>query len=67
MVPVAFEHFSTLHPEFGLKEINVRDYLEAEDRLSPVRPRVEDVGAVEGEGEEHRVPGGEVARAERQV
>jgi GNAT superfamily N-acetyltransferase len=47
MVPVALAHFTEVHPEFGLREANVRDYLEAEDRLSPVKPRLEDIGSVE--------------------
>lgn len=47
MVPVALDHFTTVHPEFGLREQNVRDYLEAEDRLAPVRPRLDDLGEVE--------------------
>lgn len=47
MVPVALTHFTETHPEFGLREVNVRDYLEAEDRLSPVRPRLADIGEVQ--------------------
>ncbi len=47
MVPVALEHFTSVHPEFGLREVNVRDYLEAEDRLAPVRPRQAEVREVE--------------------
>ncbi len=47
MVPVALAHFTDVHPEVGLTEVNVRDYLEAEDRLSPVRPRLDDIGEVE--------------------
>ena len=47
MVPVAFAHFTEKHPEFGLTEQNVRDYLEAEDRLSPVRPRVDEIASIE--------------------
>jgi len=47
MVPVALAHFTEVHPEFGLSEVNVRDYLEAEDRLAPVQPRLEEIGEIE--------------------
>jgi GNAT superfamily N-acetyltransferase len=47
MVPVALAHFTEVHPQMGLREVNVRDYLEAEDRLSPVRPRLDEIGTVE--------------------
>lgn len=47
MVPVALAHFTEKHAEMGLREVNVRDYLEAEDRLGPARPRLDDIGAVE--------------------
>lgn len=47
MVPVALAHFTEVHPQMGLREMNVRDYLEAEDRLGPARPRLDDIGEVE--------------------
>jgi GNAT superfamily N-acetyltransferase len=47
MVPVALMHFTEIHPEYGLREVNIRDYLEAEDRLSPVRRRLDEIGPVE--------------------
>lgn len=47
MTAVAFAHISEEHPQMGLREVNVRDYLEAEDRLGPAKPRVEGIGTVE--------------------
>jgi GNAT superfamily N-acetyltransferase len=47
MVPVALAHYTEGHPAWGLREANIRDYLEAEDRLSPVKPRLEEIGEIE--------------------
>ena len=39
-------HMGEVH-NFELTSANVRDYLEAEERLSPVRPRLGEIGSVE--------------------
>ncbi len=45
LVPLAQEHMNGTHG-MQLTETNTRDYFEAEDRLSPVRPRLDDIGDV---------------------
>ncbi len=47
MVPSALAHFTDEHPFMGLREVNVRDYLEAEDRLATVEPRRDKLGEIE--------------------
>jgi ribosomal protein S18 acetylase RimI-like enzyme len=46
LVPLAKAHLAETH-DFKLTNANVRDYFEAEDRLSPVRPRLDEIGEVE--------------------
>jgi GNAT superfamily N-acetyltransferase len=46
LVPLALAHFEQNHPELGLVETNVRDYLEAEERLSKNTERLPQIGAV---------------------
>lgn len=46
LVAPARAHMNEAHG-FDLTEANTRDYFEAEDRLSPVRPRLDEIGAVE--------------------
>jgi GNAT superfamily N-acetyltransferase len=47
LVPIVLAHFEQTHPEFGLVEVNVRDYLEAEQRLSRATERLPHIGDVE--------------------
>jgi GNAT superfamily N-acetyltransferase len=46
LVPLARAHMNDVHG-MNLSEANTRDFFEAEDRLSPVRPRLDDIGEVE--------------------
>lgn len=41
------EHFDERHPELGLTESNVRNYLESEDRSTGSTARLEEIGEVE--------------------
>ncbi|HYE77680.1 MAG TPA: GNAT family N-acetyltransferase, partial [bacterium] len=34
-------HADAVHPDLGLSDLNIRDFIEASFRLSPVRPRLE--------------------------
>jgi ribosomal protein S18 acetylase RimI-like enzyme len=47
LVPIALAHFEQQHPELGVNEVNVRDYLEAEERLSDATERLAHIGDVE--------------------
>jgi ribosomal protein S18 acetylase RimI-like enzyme len=46
LIAPARAHMNEAHG-FGLTDANTRDYFEAEDRLSPVRPRLDEIGEVE--------------------
>ena len=46
LVPLAREHMNGAHG-MQLTEANTRDYFEAEDRLAPVRPRLDEIGDIE--------------------
>jgi GNAT superfamily N-acetyltransferase len=39
-------HFDEAHPDLGINEVSVRNYLEAEVRLSPEKERLSDIGEV---------------------
>lgn len=47
LVPVALAHFTRDHPELGIQRHHVRDYLEAEDRLTGGTDRLPELGTVE--------------------
>jgi GNAT superfamily N-acetyltransferase len=40
-------HFDEIHPELGITEVSVLNYLEAEDRLIGPTVRLEEIGAIE--------------------
>ena len=40
------EHWGSAHPEFGLTEVNVRNYLEAEQRIDGPTERLDEIGEV---------------------
>lgn len=46
LVPLAREHMNGVHG-MQLSEANTRDYFEAEERLAPVRPRLDQIGEVQ--------------------
>lgn len=47
LVPLVLSHFDTAHPELGITEVSVRNYLEAEDRLTGPTERLDGIGSVE--------------------
>ena len=47
LAPVVLEHFTEAHPGFELVEINVRDYLVAEERLAPFVEPLDIIGPIE--------------------
>lgn len=47
LTPTALAHFTEVHPEFGVVEINVSDYLTAQDRLTGSTERLEEIGGIE--------------------
>jgi len=47
LVPLVLEHFEMNHPELGLNERNVRNYLESEDRSTGPVDRLESIGEIE--------------------
>ncbi|HLF42199.1 MAG TPA: GNAT family N-acetyltransferase [Acidimicrobiia bacterium] len=47
LVPLVKAHFDDVHPELGLTEASIRNYLEAEDRLTGPAERLERIGGVE--------------------
>lgn len=47
LVPIALAHFTDAHPELGLEEHHIRDYLEAEDRVTGPAERLPEIGAIE--------------------
>jgi ribosomal protein S18 acetylase RimI-like enzyme len=47
LVPVALDHFTQQHPDLGIQQHEVRDYLEAEERLTGGTERLDEIGAVE--------------------
>lgn len=48
LIQPALDHFTEVHPEYGLGAVNVRNYLESEDRMagSPLE-RLDSIGEVE--------------------
>ncbi|HEX2850268.1 MAG TPA: GNAT family N-acetyltransferase [Acidimicrobiales bacterium] len=47
LVRIMTAHFAEAHPEAGIGEVAVRNYVEAQDRLHPAGDRVPAIGAVE--------------------
>lgn len=47
LVPVALAHFNEEHPEIGIQRHHVRDYLEAEERLTGGIGRLPEIGRIE--------------------
>lgn len=47
LVPVALAHFTEKHPEIGIQRHHVRDYLEAEERLTGDSDRLPEIGGVD--------------------
>lgn len=47
LVPVALRHFTEVHPEMGIQRHHVRDYLEAEERLTGDADRLPEIGKTE--------------------
>lgn len=47
LVGAVLNHIREAHPDLELTEGNVREYLEAEDRLSDATERLDEIGAVE--------------------
>jgi GNAT superfamily N-acetyltransferase len=47
LVPVARAHFDARHPDLGLEDHHIRDYLEAEERITGSTERLDEIGEVE--------------------
>lgn len=47
LVPLVKVHFDAVHPELGLTEPSIRNYLEAEDRLTGPAERLGKIGSIE--------------------
>lgn len=47
LVRIMTAHFAEVHPEAGIGEVAVRNYVEAQDRLSEVAGRIDEIGTVE--------------------
>ncbi len=46
LIPIVAAHFEDAHAEYGIKEVNVRNYFDAIDRLTGSTERLDEVGEV---------------------